>query len=111
MPAITRWTDLMDEYLLKKSRAGETFRTIASGLGVSRGAAWERYVRLCHRIGQSPYRIRRRAHSDETRATVIAMKRGGKSHSQIAAELGLRINQVAGIWNTWRDRDQHRRAA
>lgn len=104
----TRWTELMDEYLFKKARAGEPFHVIASGLGVSRAAAWSHYVAACEQRGISPYRIKRRAHSDETRAKVIAMRMRGISSLEIARATGLRLNQVTGIWNTWRDRDQYR---
>lgn len=107
---MTRWTDLMDEYLLKKAAAGEPFRCIASALGVTRGAAWARYVRLCELNGVSPYRSSRRAHSEQTRQVVLSLKRSGLSHKEVASRVGLRLNQVCGIWNHWRDYE-HRRAA
>lgn len=105
------WTEEAEEYLFIKAKKGESMRHIASMIGCSFYAAKDRYRKICMGRGISHLRKRVTRHSEQTRATVIAMKHGGRTLVEIAAELGLGINQVAGIWNHWRDYSQHRRTA
>lgn len=106
-----RWSELSDEYLLAKAAEGMPFRAIASAIGVTCGSAWSRYVRLCASLGKSPYRISRKEHDEQTRAKVVSMLSKGATVSEVARSTGLRVNQVRGLWNTWKGRNQFRRAA
>lgn len=103
------WTDDAEEYLFRCAQKGDPMRLIASMLGCSFSGARRHYRAICKRKGIEPLRRRITKHTEQTRATVVAMKNGGKTHVEIAAELGLGVYQVAGIWNHWRDYAQHRR--
>ena len=105
------WTPLMDEYLLTKRLKAETFAAIGAALGVSQKAALNRFRRRFPEIAEPGYIPRNHVHSFETRAAVVKMKQAGMSHKQIAAKLGLRLFQAAGIWNHWRDYQSPRVAA
>lgn len=106
-----RWLPLMDEYLLTKRMKGETFKLIGSALGVSERAAHNRWFRRFPHVVVPQYIRRHRVHSLELRDSIVAMKKCGLSHKQIAEKTGLRLWQVAGIWNHWRDYASLRAAA
>lgn len=99
----------MDEYLLVKRLKGETFNAIGNALGVSQKAALNRFRRRYPNISEPGYIPRNHIHSFETRAAVVEMRKRKVPLKVVAAKFGLRVNQVSGIWNHWRDYEQPRR--
>jgi len=102
MKRAVRWTDLMDEYLLTKRAKGELFQDICSTLGVPRPTVMRRYRMLCAERGIERYQWRNGKHDHQTRRKVIAMKMEGRKLLEIAATVGLGVNQTYGIWSRWR---------
>lgn len=97
-----RWNDLMDEYLLTKRSKGEPFHEIASALGVRRACVMRRYRIVCAEKGVERFNWRNGKHAIQTRRKVIEMKVSGRKLTEIAAIVGLDVNQAAGIWYRWR---------
>lgn len=102
MKRAIRWTDLMDEYLLTKRAKGELFQDICSTLGVPRPTVMRRYRMLCAERGIERYQWRNGKHDHQTRRKVIEMKLEGRKLLEIAATVGLEVNQTYGIWSRWR---------
>ena len=105
-----RWTKDMDEFLCKLRHEGMAFHKIAFLLDVSATSAKERF-RKVHPNAPYIYVPHRKAHNFETRAAVVKMKHEGRKLSEIGALLGLRVDQVHGIWWHWRTYEGPRRGA
>ena len=105
-----RWTPEMDEYLVKKRLEGMAFHRIGAVVGVSRSAAQVRFKKLVPNAGYV-YVPHVRVYDYQTREAVVAMKMRGLTLRQISNKMGLRVTQVHGIWNHWRDYESPRRSA
>lgn len=107
----THWSPLMDEYLMKKRAQGETFKEIAMVLGVTRAGATLRYRVVCAENRIPRYKWSPAKHSHELRERVVSLKLSGKKLTEVAAIVGVQVNQATGIWNRWRDAQQQERHA
>ena len=100
MPRV-KWSPIMDEYLFRCRMRGESFTSIAASLGVTRRSAHARFGRKFSGI-VPPEMVRRlTCHHPDTKAAIIRMRLSGKRLKEIAAETGLNVNQVHGIWWHW----------
>ena len=106
-----RWTPIMDEYLKVQRKRGESFATIARAMGISDRSARNRYRVLFLNVLDPDYMPRRIIHNLETRLAVVEMRQRKVPLKVVALKLGLRVNQVHGIWNHWRDYVSVRKAA
>lgn len=106
------WTDTEDERLVKLREANLVWTEIAHRFRMSPSAVKNRYLVLCLKSGRAEHRVNRTPDTVALERRVVDLKTQELTFDQIAVEMGLSRNQVAGLWRRWRKRsDQWEEAA
>lgn len=96
-PTAYPWKPTEDDYLVELRERNLSWREIAKYLGLSPSCARFRYIELCHRRGVAEHKVTRRIEACALEARVMALRAQDKSFADIAYEIGVTRNKVAGI--------------
>ena len=107
------WSEEEDDRLTHLREDGNLIWTeIAIRFRMSPSAVKNRYLLLCLKRGKAEHRVNRTPDTIALERRVVDLKTQELTFDQIAVEMGLSRNQVAGLWRRWRKRsDQWEEAA
>jgi len=99
------WSEAEDARLTNLRERDLTWTEIGKNMKMSATAVRNRYLVLCLKRGKKEHIIiNRRPDTSVMERRVADLKTQDMTFSQIAAELGISRNQVAGLWARWRKR-------
>lgn len=101
------WKQAEDDRLVQLRENNLSWGEIASAFRMSQSAVRNRYLVLCLKSGRPEFKYKRpnrTADTEHLERRVVDLKTQDLTFSQIAQEMGITRNQVAGLWGRWRKR-------